>query len=813
MAKTNSRVITLIALLLGLFAGPLTAQTVTTFEGIDASQLANPAYNADANGAVGTLQYMEYVNAYYQAFDKVTGDPVWTAGAKSVTSPWANNGIKSCASITNDGMIIFDRLASRWVIAAHTGLTSSGYNYCVAVSNTDNLASPSLTWYTYVFPLDSFLGTNAEGNVYFPDWPKIGTWSNAYYVSFDLNDTNLDFREEGVLVCALDRTNMLINGTANTPICFEEPDPVTTTVYLGHSLIPADVEGTTPPPAGRDEFLTSIENPILSSGVVTSTTFNLWDFHVDWANPAESSLTESTITESAYHPGCYTVDAPVNTICVPEPSTATTNNYIDSVGDRFMPRMSYRNFGSYESFVVSHTVQAATGNQQTAVRWYELRDNGSGTPSLYQDGNVSPDKTTYRFMPSIAEDANGNAAVGYCISGTTTHPGMNAAYFSLANPTAPTEITLYDGAGDEENTWHMGSYSSMTVDPENGCTFWYVGEYFPTNQTGPPAWGSRISNFAVPGCGNPTLSPGSLTFGGQGVGIPSAPQVITLINSQQVPLNITNMTFTGADSGDFSQQNNCNGTVAAGGTCAINVTFTPGALGTRTAELNVNDNGPNNPQTASLTGTGVVPVTLSSSSISFGSVLIGNSATAKPVTLTNNQSVALTNINITISGPAAYTQVNTCGTSIPTGGQCTITVTFAPTTSGAQTGTVNISDNASNSPQSISLQGSGTVPVILSPASLSFGMQNVGTTSAAKNITVKNNEKVTVTFTSVNITGADSSEFAQTDNCTSLASGATCTVSVTFTPSGKGAQSATLTLTDSAINSPQTATLSGTGEN
>jgi hypothetical protein len=628
-----------------------------------------------------------------------------------------------------------------------------------------------------------------------------------------LNDTNLDFREEGVLVCALDRTNMLINGTANPPICFEEPDPVTTTVYLGHSLIPADVEGTTPPPAGRDEFLTSIENPILSSGVVTSTTFNLWDFHVDWANPGESSLTQSTIAESSYHPGCYTVDAPVNTICVPEPSTATTNNYIDSVGDRFMPRMSYRNFGSYESFVVSHTVQAASGNQQTAVRWYELRDNGSGTPALYQDGNISPDKTTYRFMPSIAEDANGNAAVGYSISGTTTHPGMNAAYFSLANPTSPTEITLYEGAGDEENTWHMGSYSSMTVDPENGCTFWYLGEYFPTNQTGPPAWGSRISNFVVPGCGNPTLSPGSLTFGGQGVGIPSAPQVITLINSQQVPLNITNMTFTGADGGDFSQQNNCNGTVAAGGTCAINVTFTPGALGTRTAELNVNDNGPNNPQTASLTGTGVVPVTLSSSSISFGSVLIGNSATAKPITLTNNQSVALTNINITISGAASYTQVNTCGASIPGGGQCTITVTFAPTTSGAQTGTVNISDSASNSPQSISLQGSGTVPVILSPTSLNLGMQNVGTTSAAKNITVKNNEKVTVTFSSVNITGTDSSEFAQSNNCTSLAAGATCTVSVTFTPSAKGSQTATLTLTDSAINSPQTAALSGTGIN
>jgi Abnormal spindle-like microcephaly-assoc'd, ASPM-SPD-2-Hydin len=808
---TNQRVLTLIVLSLGLFAGPLKAQTVTTFEGIDASQVSDPEYAVDANGAVGTKQFMEYTNVYFQAYDKVTQAPVWST-PQSATSPWKNNGITACNAIVNDAMIIFDRLALRWVIAGHTTATNN-YNYCVAISNTDDLTSPSLAWYTYVFPLNSVLGTNSEGEVYFPDWPKIATWPDAYYVTIDLNDLNLSFREVGILVCALDRTDMLVNGTANTPICLGQMSSPDTSIYLAHSLIPADVEGTTPPPAGRDEFLTSIENPVLGGGAVTSTTFNLWDFHLDWTNPSQSTLTESSITEAPYQPGCYTVGNPVDTICVPEPSTSSTDNYIDSVGDRFMPRMSYRNFGTYESFVVSHAVQAASSSKQTAVRWYELRDNGSGTPSLYQDGNISPDKTTYRFMPSIAEDANGNAAVGYNISSSITHPGMNASYFSLTNPAAPTEITLYDGAGDEENTWHMGSYASMTVDPEDGCTFWYVAQYFPTNQTGPPAWGSRISNFAVPGCGNPTLSPGSLTFAGQPVGVASAPQNVTLINSQQVTLNINSITFTGTDSGDFSQTNNCGSSLAAGATCAISVTFTPGGTGTRTAVLNVNDDGPNSPQTAGLTGTGITPVTLSSGSIAFGSVLVGSSSTAKPVTLTNNQSVPLTNIIVSISGSAAYSQVNTCGTSIPASGQCTITVTFAPTTTGQQTGTVSITDSASNSPQTISLTGSGQLPLGLSPASLNFGDVDVGTTSAAKNINVTNHEKVTVTFTSIVIDGTDSRDFAQTNNCTSLSSGATCTVSVTFTPSTKGALTAILTLTDSATSSPQTAKLSGTGEN
>jgi hypothetical protein len=807
---TNQRALTLVALFLGFLVQPLKAQTVTTFEGIDASELAQPEYAVDASGAVGTKQFMEYTNVYFQAYDKITFAPVWST-PQPLVSLWQNHGISQCNNINGDGMIIFDRLALVWVIAAHTSQMNN-YNYCVAISNTDDLTSSSLAWYTYFFPLNSLLGTNAEGNVYFPDWPKIGTWPDAYYVTMDLNDINHSYREVGVLVCALDRSDMLVGGIAKAPICFAQPNPVTASVYLAHSLIPADVEGTTPPPAGRDEFLTSIENPVLDGKTTTSTTFNLWDFHVDWTTPSNSTLTQSSLVAAPYRPGCYEAGSAGNTTCVPESSTSSTGVYIDSVGDRFEPQMSYRNFGTYESFLVSHAVQVGTGtSRQTGIRWYELRDNGSGTPSTYQYGNVSPDQILYRFIPSIAEDANGNAAIGYNVSSSSTNPSINAAYVSLTNPAGPTEITLYNGPGAEENTWHMGSYSSMTVDPKNGCTFWYVAQYFPTNQTGPPAWGSRIANFAIPGCGNPTLSPGKATFSGQAVGVTSAPQIITLINSQSVALNITSITVSGTNSGDFGQTNNCGNSLAAGGTCAINVTFTPGSLGTRTALLNVNDDGANSPQTASLTGTGLAPVTLSASSISFGNVLVGSSSTAKPVTLTNNQSVPLTNINVSISGSTAYSQVNTCSTSIPANGQCTITVTLAPTSGGVQTGTVNISDSASNSPQSISLSGTSLQPVSLNPPSLSFAKQTVGTTSAAKNIIVTNHEKVVVTFTTIAISGTNGQDFAQTNTCTSLSAGGKCTVSVTFRPSATGKRTATLTLTDSATNSPQTVSLSGTG--
>jgi hypothetical protein len=805
---TKSRILTLLFVFVTSWS---VAQTVTSFDGIYAAQVGHPEYDIDPNGAVGTKQYMEWINVYYQAYDKVTLAPVWST-PQTATTPFSAAGVTACTNFSGDGIINFDRLASRWVISVRTTI-SNNYTYCIAVSNTDDLSSKTLKWYAYAVPLNPILGTNAEGNVYFPDWPKLGTWPDAYYLTMDLNDVNNNYKEVGAVVCALDRTNILIGGTPNPPQCFTNPSPVNGSLYLAHSLIPGDVEGTTGPPAGRDEYLVSIENPVNDGVTKTSSSFNLWQFHVDWTNPVNSTFTQSSVSVAPYEPGCYSPSSPAQTICVPEPSTATTGQHIDSVGDRFMPRFGYRNFGSYESFLISHTVQTGTGSsQQTGIRWYELR--GSGVPTVYQDGTVSPDSSLYRFMPSIAQDSSGNAAVGYSVSSASVHPGISASWFSLTNLTAPVEFSILTGTADEENSYHWGDYTSMTVDPVDGCTFWYVNQYYPANETGTEInWHTRIANFRLSGCGGVSVAPESLTFSSQATGTTSAPQVVTLTNGQNVTLNISSIAFTGANSSDYSQTNTCGSSVAAGGSCTVSVFFTPGATGTRTAVLNITDDADNSPQTVNVTGTGVAPVTLSTTSISFGNVLIGSSATASPVTLTNNQSVPLTNINISVTG-AAFSQVNTCGTSIAAGAKCTITVSFKPTTAGSQTGSVSISDSASNSPQTISLKGSGLQPVSLTPGTLAFGNQTVGTTSAPKTVTVVNNQKVTLTIDSIAISGNNASDFTETGTTCggTLSAGAKCTVTITFTPGAKGSRSASLKVTDSASNSPQTAKLSGTGD-
>jgi hypothetical protein len=481
------------------------AQTVTSFDGIDESEVPNPQLDLDPNGAVGTKQYMEWINVYYQAYDKVTFAPVWTAPQPGIT-PWVNNGTPNCGAVGGDGVIIFDRLALRWVIAFHTSPASDNYYYCIAVSNTDDLTSPTLAWYTYAFFLNPVLGTNPQGQPYFPDWPKIGTWADAYYVAFDLEDVAQQHLNIGSMVCAFDRTNMLIGSQTPNPMqCFSANPNQNGKLYLGHSIIPADVEGTTPPPTGRDEFLVSIQNPPNDGKSTTSNTINLWDFHVDWVTPTNSTFTNIPLSVTTYTPGCYTATGIFNTYCAPEPAINPLNNahfHVDSVGDRLMPRLDYRNFGTYESFLVSHTIRTGKNtNTQTGIRWYELR--GSGTPAVYQEGTLAPDTTLYRFMPSIAQDQDGNAAVGYSVSNTSTHPGIKAAWWNLERTFSPTELLIQNGEGDEENTNEWGDYTSMTVDPVDDCTFWYVNEYLPANETGPPPnRNTRIANFKIPTCGS-----------------------------------------------------------------------------------------------------------------------------------------------------------------------------------------------------------------------------------------------------------------------------------------------------------------------
>jgi hypothetical protein len=241
----------------------------------------------------------------------------------------------------------------------------------------------------------------------------------------------------------------------------------------------------------------------------------------------------------------------------------------------------------------------------------------------------------------------------------------------------------------------------------------------------------------------------------------------------------------------------------------INVTFAPGALGMRTGSLVVTDDAGPTTQTLNLTGTGIngPSVSLSPASLTFGSENVGTTSAAQAVMLSNTGNATLNITSIVTS--AAYGQTNNCGSSVATSASCTINVTFTPTAPGVRSGTLTITDNAPGSPHTVALTGTGAGPgAALSPASLTFAAQVDNTPSAAQTVTLTNSGTAALTITSV----AASGDFAETNTCgVSLAAGANCAIHVTFTPTTAGSRSGTLTITDNAGGSPQTAALSGTG--
>ena len=313
-----------------------------------------------------------------------------------------------------------------------------------------------------------------------------------------------------------------------------------------------------------------------------------------------------------------------------------------------------------------------------------------------------------------------------------------------------------------------------------------------------------------PGCGTifrlaaepvASAAPTSLTFASQDEGTTSPPQPVTLSNTGPAPLAIANI----AASGDFAQANSCPSTLAAGGNCTINVTFSPTATGTRNGTLTVTDNSnlvPGSQQTVSLTGTAINPGgTTSPTSLAFGNQLIQTASAVRKVTLTSSGTTALMNISPFVNGVNAddFSQTNNCPATLNVGAKCTISVKFTPSLLSAESATLDVNDNAANSPQAVPLTGTGVTPATLTPSSASFGNVPQATPSAPKNFTLKINQPTALSISNIGFTGANAGDFSQTNTCgTSLAAGKSCTISVTFTPSLIGAEAATLTVNDSA---------------
>ncbi|HTV57698.1 MAG TPA: choice-of-anchor D domain-containing protein [Candidatus Baltobacteraceae bacterium] len=316
-----------------------------------------------------------------------------------------------------------------------------------------------------------------------------------------------------------------------------------------------------------------------------------------------------------------------------------------------------------------------------------------------------------------------------------------------------------------------------------------------------------------------SISPSPLDFGDVAVNSAAPAMVLTVTNNTPTSVSITGVSITGANSGDFTNTSTtCGTTLAAAASCTASITFTPGAAGARTATFTISDSAAGGMQTAQLTGTGEVAsaVMLTPASLSFSAVLLNTASPVQMVTLKNTGDAVLNISSIAITGANAgdFGKTTTCGATVAISATCTISVTFTPSATGARSAAVTITDDALDSPESLALSGTGVTDVAqLSAASLTFSAQSVDSASAAQTIMLSNVGGASLSITSIAVTGTNSGDFGQTNNCgSSLASAASCSIHVTFTPTAAGSRSATLTVATSSPSSPETASLSGTGQ-
>ena len=336
-------------------------------------------------------------------------------------------------------------------------------------------------------------------------------------------------------------------------------------------------------------------------------------------------------------------------------------------------------------------------------------------------------------------------------------------------------------------------------------------------------------NVLIPVTGTPQVlsagPTGLLQFGNQATGTTSAPLTVTVENTGNNFLNFNSLNFTA--SGPFNVtggtcEQETDGGYSPSETCTLTVTFTPTVTGAVTGSISVASNALASPSSITLQGSGTAAAapaaTLSPMALSFGSVNAGVTSTVQTLTLSNTGTAALAISGITIGGanPSDFAETNNCGTSLAADASCTISVTFTPASAASFTATVSVADNATGSPQTATLNGTGTTPpapiATLSPTTVSFGNVVTGASASAQTLTLSNMGNAALAITGITLGGTNASDFAETNTCgETLAAGATCTISVTFTPSSIASFAATVSVADNAAGSPQTASLTGAG--
>jgi hypothetical protein len=574
-------------------------------------------------------------------------------------------------------------MAQRWIFSQFS-VSTTPYLQCIAVSTTSDATG---TYNRYSFQYSNF-----------DDYPKMSVWSDAYYETFNIFAGGTTF--VGADACAYNRAAMLA-GTAATQVCFQQGTSV-------GGLLPADIDGTTAPPAGSPNYLMYFG----------TNTLNLYKFHVDFVNTANSTFTGPTVINvAAFSPLC------AGGTCVPQPSTTQK---LDSLADRLMYRLAYRNFGTHESLVVNHSVVAGSGG---GVRWYEIQ-NPSGTPVVAQQSTFAPD-SNYRWMGSVAMDQAGDLALGYSLASSTVSPSIRFAGRVPTDPasTLEAEVSIVSGSGSQTGSLsRWGDYSAMQVDPVDDCTFWFTEEYMKT--TGSFNWNTRIANFKFPGCG--TTSTPDFTIG-------AAPSSVTVTQGGNGTSTITITSLNGFNSATtLSASGLPSGVTAAFATNPV----TPPANGSATSTLTLTAS------SSATTGSSTVTITgTSGSTVHSTTIALTVNATAQPnftigaspssVTVTQGGNGTST---VTITSQNSFSSATTLSTTgLPSG----VTAAFStnpvtPPANGSATSTLTLTASATATTGAATVTVTGTSGTLSHSTTIALTVNSsVGLQTAVYDSTLK----------------------------------------------------------------------------
>jgi hypothetical protein len=393
---------------------------------------------------------------------------------------------------------------------------------------------------------------------------------------------------------------------------------------------------------------------------------------------------------------------------------------------------------------------------------------------------------------------------------------VNSVVLGGANPT---DFVESDSCAGGSISGHSNCQIAIQFSPASGS----LGARSATITESDTATGSprviTLSGTGVALAPSVALYPASLNFGSQALNTKSAPFTFSVTNTGPATSSLT-ISKVVSSSGEFViSANGCQGKTLAGGTdCLVTVYFDPNAGSTQTGTITITDNAAVSTQTLNMTGVsvGIPQAKLTPTALTFASTGVGVVSAAQTITLANAGTDTLQIASFAFSGTNAtdFHQTNTCGSSLAAAASCTISVTFDPLAVGSRTGTLTVTDNAGNttgSLQTAALAGTGTgvAKIAFSPSSLTFAATNVGASSAAQTFNVGNSGTATLTFTGISVVPVG--DYTQTNTCgTSLAAGAICKVSVTFSPQTAGSRPAAISFADNVAGSPQSVALSGT---